>query len=72
MTRRWSLSVTCGFLEELPEGLRSVRVLLLQDLRETTSEIWWELIERLEQPLQELFCARTVHARLLGEEQIDG
>ena len=64
MTSRCTLSVTGQILEELPECLRTVGLVLLQNLLETTGELLREIIQCVEQPLKELLGARAVHGQV--------
>src|SRR5206468_12634166 len=64
ITRRWTFSFTGDILEQLTDRLRSVHVVLLQDLLETSSEIRRHIVQRFEQRLQKLLCARTGHREL--------
>src|SRR2546421_11371917 len=66
-------SVACGdscaprrslageILKELTDRLRAVHVVFLQDLLETLSELRREIIQRFEQRVKKLLCARTGH-----------
>src|SRR5215831_6477842 len=64
MTSRCTLSVTGQILEELPECLRSVGLVFLQNLLEATGEVRREIIECFEQRLKKLLGARTVHGQI--------
>src|SRR6188768_3620393 len=64
MTSRWTFSVTGDFLEEQTNGLRSVGLVLLQNLLEATGEIRREILQRVEQRLEELVRVRAVHGQL--------
>ena len=44
--------------------LRSVGLVLLQNLLETTGEIRREILQRFEQRLKELLCVRAVHGQV--------
>src|SRR5207244_319116 len=64
ITRRWTFSFTGDILEQLTDRLRSVHVVLRQDLRKTSSEICGQIVQRFEQRLEKLLCARTGHREL--------
>src|SRR5439155_4736805 len=69
ITRRRTFSFTGEILEELTDRLRSVQVFLLQDLLETSSEIRGQIVQRFEQRLEKLLCARTGHRELSSSEK---
>src|SRR5258707_12905382 len=69
ITRRWTLSLTGKILEQLTDRLRSVHVFLLQDLLKTSSEILGKIVQRFEQRLEKLLCARRVHRELSSVEK---
>src|SRR4029450_8982129 len=55
--------------EELSDRLRSVHLFLLQELLKKTSEIRRQIIQRFEQCVKELLCARTVHRELSSPDE---
>src|SRR5689334_9997711 len=69
ITRRWTFSVagsvTGEFLEQLTDGLRSIRMACVQDLLEPSSEIRRQIVHGVEQCLKKLLRAWTGHRETL-------